>query len=998
MIERNQDARRRRRLHAPAAWALAGAAALALLGPGIPPLDLPAAIALQGGLAAGPTPDDPPEEEDAPPRDSAPPPVAMSELRCKGAEIDTIVTWLAERTGKSIIKHKDVDCKLNVLSPDKVPVEEAVRLVYRALALEGFSALETRNVIVIVPEKMESKVTPEFLDGGDDVAQGRQTVLRIFRLEHAQAAKLKEKLKAVLSEKAKLEVDERANKIIVTDYAQNVRFLEELIRELDITTDTDTVIEIFALKHTEASEMARLLNAVFGGSPAAATAGKRGGQPRPPQPKKPGKKGAQTVAPAVKILADNTSNRLVVTAPAEKMQEVRDLIATLDSEKPADVAVRVVPLMHVDAEELVGEIGPMYTKLRGSSLKEVIEIAANERSNSLIVLSSESNFSAIKKLVAALDTEEAENKLMRTFPLRFADAEDVAEQLEELHDTTPSYGYYWYSRNDRNRRGRTKFVANRRRNEVIVIGAPGALERIAEIIETLDQPVGDEELAPRIYPLKYVGAADVKEVLDEILLKKTQARPYWYNPYDTQEERDVGRLYGKVRIAAEPYSNSLIVTSNSVENFAAVEGILRRLDTRSEDNETTLTMQLRHAKAVAVANNINILFARGGSPPRRPQRQQQRNAANRQANPISSTGMSFELEEDEDEETFFPWLGGQQNRGRDGRRARPVSDLVGKVRIVPDVRTNSLMVTTSPHYFPSVLKLVNDLDIPTAQVLIEAKIIEVSRDDRERLGVRWSPDGDRSFDGEDFDDSLLATGAAEYLETFLGSRLADAMRTGVFDAAVDLDLLVQFLTKNTNSRVRAEPRLNVADNERGKLFVGSRVPFISGSLNTPEGGRSDSFRYVDVGIILEVTPHINANGEVDLSVRVESSQIRPGETLFGGAILDTRNYRTDLSVDSGKTLVLGGIIQREETKIVRRVPILGHIPIIGWLFRKKDTTVRDVELMVFLRPTVTRTPEEVERLMRDEGRKLRQIRDWEEELKISGGRVGESEASAPEEE
>src|SRR5262249_30713358 len=157
------------------------------------------------------------------------------------------------------------------------------------------------------------------------------------------------------------------------------------------------------------------------------------------------------------------------------------------------------------------------------------------------------------------------------------------------------------------------------------------------------------------------------------------------------------------------------------------------------------------------------------------------------------------------------------------------------------------------------------------------------------------------FDADDKENSIIGNVNMTYKDVFAGSELANALHTGVLRSTVNLDVLIQFLAKNTDSRTRAEPRINVADNERGKLSVGSRIPFIAGSLSTPEGNRNDTFQYIDVGIILEVTPHINTDNEVTLKVRVEASQIRPGQTLFGGAIIDTRNYRTDISVKSGET-------------------------------------------------------------------------------------------------
>ena len=914
-------------------------------------------------------------------------PTDLVQLSFSGANIDVVVKWLAEVTGKSIVKHKQVNCQLTILSSKKIPLKEALGLVYRSLAMEGFSVVETNGFIVIIPEAMDLKFGVEMIDAGEEGPAGKQFVVKLFPIQHTQAGRLKDKIRGVLSEKAKVEVDERANKIIVSDYADNIRLLGELLRELDVTTISDMVIEIIPLKYAEAEQLATILNQVF------ADSAPRGVQPQQPggQPPQPGGQ-PQPGAPQapsldqVRILADKVSNRLIVMAPQKKLQDIKELVQSLDQEKPADIAVRVITLQHVNAKDLAQELAPLYQKMRGGASKDVLEITADQRSNTLIILSSEANHKALQILVTSLDTEEAQENTMKAFSLKNADAEDVAEQLSDLHQKS-SGNSYWddyspYSSRGRNRsRGEVRFVADRRRNTVIAIGPPSALQGIESMVKTLDEPVEGENLVPRIFPLKYVSALDLEEVLNELFLKKTDRRQYWdYNAQDTQ--KDIGRLYGKVRIASEPYTNSLIVTTNSPENFAAVETVLKQLDAPSEASATTLNVPLKFAKAITMANNINILFAQGGSPLRRQAQQdgQPRQPQNRQGQGTQAT--SFELEDEIVEESFYPWLGGAQEgqRTQDGRTTRPVSDLVGKVRVVPDMRTNSLLISTNSHNFPQVLKVVNDLDIPTPQVLIEATIIEVSGDLRRRLGTRWSPDGAKSFDSDDLDNSVIASTKTTIKNVFMGSALPNSMRSGILDATLDLDILVQFLVKNLDSRVRAEPRINVADNERGKLFVGSRVPFISGSLNTPEGGRSDSFQYIDVGIILEVTPHINNDDQVALKVRVEASQIRPGITLFGGAIVDTRNYRTDLSVKSGQTLILGGIIQQEESEVIRKVPFLGDIPILGWLFKKKDTEKRDVELMVFLKPTVTQSPKDVERLMREEKARAPSIHKWEQEI------------------
>ena len=523
-------------------------------------------------------------------------------------------------------------------------------------------------------------------------------------------------------------------------------------------------------------------------------------------------------------------------------------------------------------------------------------------------------------------------------------------------------------------------VADRRRNTLIVQAPPSQIESIGKMIRALDEPVGGESLAPRIYPLKFVGAVDIEDVLNELFLKKTQQRSYYFfddNPEPTAD-RDVGRLYGKVRITSEPYSNAIIVTANSLESLRAVEEVLKQLDAPSPAGESTFRTNLKYAKATDVANSLNILFAKVGSPglrpvtqpgqPQQPQQQQDQGAFDQSQN---STPLEREVKED----LYFPWLGGQpeNQRSGDGKSAtRQVSDLVGRVRVVPDHRSNSLFISANVHFFPQVLKLIEELDAPTPQVLIEARIVEVSSDLMDRYGVRWSPNGAATFSPDDYDNSIIASTKGNYQKGFggvntvnspsssaasaanIGQQLAN-LKSGVLDSTVSLDVLIQFLKRNTEASVLAEPQINIEDNETGKLFVGSQVPFVTQSLTPQTGGLSQGYKYKEVGIILEVIPHINVTGTVALKIRIESSSIVPGQTVSGNAIIDTRTFKTDMTATSGDTLVLGGILQKQMSETIRKTPFLGDIPGLGWAFKKKEKSVKDVELLVFLRPRVIRS-------------------------------------------
>ena len=136
------------------------------------------------------------------------------QLSLMGANVDMVVQWLAQNTGKTVIKSPKVQCQLMITSSKKLPKRAAITLVYRALALEGFSVTESSNAIYITPEGQEPKMNPELLDAGSkDIPDGRQRLVKIFTLRHIAPAELKEKVRAVLSDKGVIEVDDLAKQI-----------------------------------------------------------------------------------------------------------------------------------------------------------------------------------------------------------------------------------------------------------------------------------------------------------------------------------------------------------------------------------------------------------------------------------------------------------------------------------------------------------------------------------------------------------------------------------------------------------------------------------------------------------------------------------------------------------------------------------------------------------------------------------------------------------------
>ncbi len=841
------------------------------------------------------------------------------QLSFQGASVDMVAQWLSQTTGKTVIKHPQVNCQVTIMSVKKVPVRQAINMIYRALAMQGCSAVELADSILLVPQGQEPKMSPEVVTGSmTNLPAGRQLLVKVFALKHIQAADAKERIQTALSDKASVDVDELANEIIVTDYNDNLRV-------------------------------------------------------------------------------------------------VSDLIDALDSDHAEDVAVRIIPLKHIAADELAKEMSPIYDKMGNKAgNKSTVDVAADDRSNSLIILSSLADFGAIEKLVASLDTEDAQEETTRTFVLQNADAQDVAKQLQDLANTQNSSGSrytYYFSPQPESNGKKMSVVADRRRNAVIVQAPPAQMDSLENMIKELDAPVSDDSLAPEIIPLKYVSATDIEDVLNELFLKKTQQRNYWDffddNSDNSTEDHDVGRLYGKVRITSEPYSNAIIITSNSKENLAVIENVLRQLDQPSQAGESTLRIGLKYAKADTVANRLNILFAKNGSPALSPTAQQNQNNPQQSQQPQQQqqqTGSgtddtSFNLTQETKEDVYYPWIGGQPDPASSSSSkssTMSVSDLVGRVRCVSDQRGNALLISANVHYFPQILQLIQDVDAPSDKVTIEARIVQVSSDYLDKLGVRWSPDGSTVFSPADYDDSLLASASGSYQKGFGGNTTVNtpannsagsiiqtlaSLRSGMVSSTLNIDYLVQFLREKTDATVLGEPSITIDDNQMGKLFVGQEVPVPGNTQVSSVGSQNTSITYKDVGVTLEVTPHINSEGDVQLNIHAESSTVDSGGTVLGGDVFDTDNFRTEATAKTDQTLLLGGIIQKQYSNVVRKFPVLGDIPGLGWAFKKKDKNMQEVELMVFLRPVVIHTAKDARELEQEFREKTPLLQKWQEDQK-----------------
>jgi general secretion pathway protein D len=371
----------------------------------------------------------------------------------------------------------------------------------------------------------------------------------------------------------------------------------------------------------------------------------------------------------------------------------------------------------------------------------------------------------------------------------------------------------------------------------------------------------------------------------------------------------------RIQIIANERNNSLVLRGQTA-SIAELLQIIEKLDRPTTTTDATQVVMLNHADADNVANILNSLIS---------QRDNQSNTGNN-----------------------------------------------GSITVQPDTSLNAIVVRADPTAMNEVLNIVQRLDTPRAQVLIEAAIVEISMNDDFEAGVELA-----SLDSSGENVPLVNTAMGTTVSSLLGAMINEdgtvnnapvAALGGVTKptlavAQVDLDgvsfgAVVSALASLSNANLLSTPSIVTLDNTEAKIVVGEEIPFRSGSFTTTGDGSNNPFTTVtreDVGIELTVTPHVYDNKEVRMEVAQNISNVLDstvGSSTFADVVTSKRSIETTVLASSGETIVLGGLIQDNANRSENRVPVLGSIPVIGNLFKSKSKRQVKTNLVVFIRPTV----------------------------------------------
>jgi general secretion pathway protein D len=296
------------------------------------------------------------------------------------------------------------------------------------------------------------------------------------------------------------------------------------------------------------------------------------------------------------------------------------------------------------------------------------------------------------------------------------------------------------------------------------------------------------------------------------------------------------------------------------------------------------------------------------------------------------------------------------------------------VSIQADESINALVIRADPANMIDLMDIIESLDVRRLQVLIEAAIVEVTADFSRQLGSELAL-GDSSSGTTPLGLTAPTGTLAQVLQGLSVPSGGLAAPTSLGDSPLiaggrlsetgtSFAFIIRALASNSDVNLLSTPSITTMDNEEAKIVVGQNVPFRTGSTVTGSQGTTNPFTTIqreDVGLTLEVTPHINSNNLVRLLIHQEVSEVDAsslsviGSQAAADLITNKRTIDTTILVDDGEVIILGGLIRDKETEGEIRVPVLGSIPILGSLFRSRTLSLEKQNLLVFLRPTVLKS-------------------------------------------
>jgi len=512
----------------------------------------------------------------------------------------------------------------------------------------------------------------------------------------------------------------------------------------------------------------------------------------------------------------------------------------------------------------------------------------------------------------------------RLIPLRYIDAEAITNTVKPLVSKDAA------------------MVAYAPTNTIILTDTASNIRRLLSILEAIDVETYREELA--VIRLKHADAATLGEQISEVFgaeisetgasarVRTIRRRRAARSGEQTADSAD----RGKIRIITDDRTNSLIALASRGQ-LQEIRALIRKLDVPITGGGSIRVYYLQHADAEELSETLSNLVSGAGT--------SQRGAGRT----------------------------GQANATAQALRAA-VTELEEGVNVTADPATNALVIQGSKEAYATLREVIEQLDIARPQVLVEALIMEVTVNDDRALGINSLLELQNGWDivFSSITDGTTAEllGQAAATATGLpGAPFAANARRVTNDGDTTIQAIIRASASDSDTNVLSAPHLLTSDNEEAEIRIGNNIPIPTSRVESAAGtdtglATSVNIERQDVGVTLRVTPQISEGDTLRLKIFQEitgiAEDINAGAVEDVGVSLTNRRVENTVVVNNGETVVIGGLVSDQIDEANTKVPFLGDIPVLGWLFKTRSKTVRKNNLLIFLTPNIVRNAMDLE--------------------------------------
>ncbi|MDR1963364.1 MAG: hypothetical protein LBQ50_06265 [Planctomycetaceae bacterium] len=761
-----------------------------------------------------------------------------------------------------------------------------------------------------------------------------------------------------------IDIIEGIDEMVIRGTPSDVAAIREILRQIEaMSLEHEPVIELVAMQHADSYRISQMVQQLYSQVYLA-------------------RKGSITMLPLIK------PNTILMIGKQESINTAKELIAKLDTPVAPESEFQIFRLKNASSDTLQTQIAQFYASRIGvnQGLETQVNVVSDARTNSLIVQANPRDMVEIATMILQLDAEGSDaTNIVKTFPLKNAMASELATTLQNaITGTTTATGGGFgggagAAQNSRTRNPMVttgiidrdgnlqrvnilydvRVVADTRSNTLIVTAPEKSMSLIEALVKQLDQlPSAESQI--KVFTLVNGDAYTLTTMLTNLFASSTTGGG-GFGGGGTQTNQLATVRPGieegestlvSVRFQTDTRTNS-IIACGTAGDMAVVEALLLRLDEENMNNRKVMVLKLVNIPVSQVATAI------------------QDYVTNERQIEIQNSS------------SYYP--------------QSPREQYLKEVVVVPEAISNTLIVSTTPRYYAQIRKIVHELDERPFMVAIQVLIAEVSLENNKELGIELGLQ-----DSLLFDRSLLSSGAPSpgflFSNPTLGLPLGNVnsgtvgtqgiTSLGVNRARTDgiggftfsassesVSVLIRALEQQRKLRVLSRPQITAMHNVEATLQVGQKVPYIT-DVNSSYNTMTSSTDYLDVGVILDVTPRITADGMIVMNIYTEKSKVgseadgipiySSGTSVIRSPKVDITKAQTTVSAMDGQTIIFAGLITEEKETLTRSVPYLNKIPVIKHLFEYNTTTCNRNELLIVMTPTIIRSEMDLEVLRQQE--------------------------------